>query len=221
MSIPQPSRQDLDAVWSSLLPHRGRANPLNRLVATTQIPMLLVDNEHRIVDANAATRLFLRRTRDELSEMRTYDLLAPGQRPALDGCSSELARSGSAAGTIALRAPDSVVVRVDYCAVANMLPGVHIFMWMPVGWAEDELVPLAGPRGAERPTGRLTAREREVLGVLAAGASIEDISAELSLSYSTVRTHLRNAMRRLGARHRAQAIAIAMRDGEIDVADRG
>ena len=37
----------------------------------------------------------------------------------------------------------------------------------------------------------------------------------LGISPETVRTHVRNAMNKLGARTRAQAIAIAMRDGEI------
>ena len=41
------------------------------------------------------------------------------------------------------------------------------------------------------------------------------ISRELMISSETVRTHVRNAMNKLGARTRAQAIAVAMRDGEI------
>jgi DNA-binding CsgD family transcriptional regulator len=38
---------------------------------------------------------------------------------------------------------------------------------------------------------------------------------QLGISPETVRTHVRNAMNKLGARTRAQAIAVAMRDGEI------
>ena len=39
--------------------------------------------------------------------------------------------------------------------------------------------------------------------------------AVITIERPTVRTHVRNAMSKLGARTRAQAIAVAMRDGEI------
>jgi DNA-binding NarL/FixJ family response regulator len=61
----------------------------------------------------------------------------------------------------------------------------------------------------------LTVREREVLGRLAEGHSIEDIAAELVLSTETIRTHVRNAMRKLGAHTRAHAIVVALRRREI------
>jgi DNA-binding NarL/FixJ family response regulator len=61
----------------------------------------------------------------------------------------------------------------------------------------------------------LTVREREVLGRLAEGHSIEEIAGELVLSTETIRTHVRNAMRKLGAHTRAHAIVVALRRGEI------
>jgi DNA-binding NarL/FixJ family response regulator len=61
----------------------------------------------------------------------------------------------------------------------------------------------------------LTVREREVLGRLAEGLSIEDIAAELVLSTDTIRTHVRNAMGKLGTRTRAHAIVVALRRGEL------
>jgi DNA-binding NarL/FixJ family response regulator len=61
----------------------------------------------------------------------------------------------------------------------------------------------------------LTVREREVLSRLAEGVSIEDIAAELVLSTETIRTHVRNAMGKLGTRTRAHAIVVALRRGEL------
>ena len=61
----------------------------------------------------------------------------------------------------------------------------------------------------------LSSRESEVLAMLADGLTGEEIARRLVLSPETVRTHVRNAMNKLGARTRAQAIAVAMRDGEI------
>lgn len=61
----------------------------------------------------------------------------------------------------------------------------------------------------------LTVREREVLGRLADGRSIEEIAAELVLSTETIRTHVRNAMGKLGTKTRAHAIVVALRRGEL------
>ena len=65
-------------------------------------------------------------------------------------------------------------------------------------------------------SGRLSARERDVLGGLACGESTEQIALSLTMSPHTVRTHLRNIMRKLEARTRAHAVAIAIGDGAID-----
>jgi DNA-binding NarL/FixJ family response regulator len=67
--------------------------------------------------------------------------------------------------------------------------------------------------------GRLSAREREILILLARGDSGERIAARLVLSPETVRTHVRNAMDKLGARTRAHAIALALLHGHIELPD--
>jgi DNA-binding NarL/FixJ family response regulator len=61
----------------------------------------------------------------------------------------------------------------------------------------------------------LTVREREVLARLAEGLSVEEIAADLVLSTETIRTHVRNAMGKLGTRTRAHAIVVALRRGEL------
>lgn len=61
----------------------------------------------------------------------------------------------------------------------------------------------------------LTRREREILGMLADGLSGAQIAARLSLSPETVRTHVRNAMAKLGASTRSQAVALALQSREI------
>ena len=64
-------------------------------------------------------------------------------------------------------------------------------------------------------TGRkpLSAREREVLAYLADGLSGAAIAEHLVLSPETVRTHVRNAMEKLGASTRSQAVALALEHG--------
>lgn len=89
------------------------------------------------------------------------------------------------------------------------------------GRAGEPGAKLAGrhPGAQPLPTDRrapLTAREREILGLLAEGLSGARIAAHLVLSPETVRTHVRNAMAKLGASTRSQAVAIALRSHEID-----
>lgn len=53
-------------------------------------------------------------------------------------------------------------------------------------------------------------REREVLALLARGSTDVKIAETLGLSPATVQTHVRNAKAKLGARTRAQAVALAL-----------
>ena len=60
-------------------------------------------------------------------------------------------------------------------------------------------------------TPELTQREREVLRLLADGFANEEIGRQLFISPETVRTHIREAMTKLGADTRTQAVAKALR----------
>jgi LuxR family maltose regulon positive regulatory protein len=55
----------------------------------------------------------------------------------------------------------------------------------------------------------LSERELEVLTLVAAGKSNRRIASELFVSVGTVKTHLNNIYRKLGARSRTQAVARA------------
>lgn len=63
---------------------------------------------------------------------------------------------------------------------------------------------------------RLTPRERECIVLCARGFSDKQVAARLERSLSTVVMHTRSAFRKLGARNRAQAIAIAAHYGLLD-----
>jgi DNA-binding NarL/FixJ family response regulator len=73
---------------------------------------------------------------------------------------------------------------------------------------------LAGPEAAER-LPALTKREREVLRLLADGMHNEQVALELSISPLTVRSHIKNAMQKLEADTRTEAVAKALRDSLI------
>jgi DNA-binding NarL/FixJ family response regulator len=77
-------------------------------------------------------------------------------------------------------------------------------------WSDAPLT--AGAGAALRRSDGLSVGERRVLALVAAGHDTDDIAASLSVSPHTVRSHVRNLMRKLDAQSRAHAVAIVMRE---------
>jgi DNA-binding CsgD family transcriptional regulator len=75
------------------------------------------------------------------------------------------------------------------------------------------------PRAAsqDQPTAlaRLTRREREVLRLLVVRYTDQEIAESLFLSYRTVTTHVASIRRKLGAKNRRDAVAVAARHGLV------
>ena len=72
-------------------------------------------------------------------------------------------------------------------------------------------------RRATAPTPpRLSAREEEVLALLADGLGTGEIAGTLFMSESTAKTHITHIYQKLGAANRAQALVAAMRLGLLD-----
>jgi len=72
-----------------------------------------------------------------------------------------------------------------------------------------------GDGGGGEAVRALSSRESEVLGLLADGLTGEQIAKHLVLSPETVRTHVRNAMEKLGAPTRTAAVVKALELGEV------
>ena len=64
-------------------------------------------------------------------------------------------------------------------------------------------------------TPMLSDRQRDVVRLVALGNSSAEIADELNIAPETVRTHVRNAMKTLGARSRAHLVAKAVADGLV------
>lgn len=63
----------------------------------------------------------------------------------------------------------------------------------------------------------LTARERDVLALLADGLDQDAIARELVISPTTVASHLQRILKKLGVHSRAQAVALAHREGLVEM----
>jgi DNA-binding NarL/FixJ family response regulator len=80
--------------------------------------------------------------------------------------------------------------------------------------AQESFVdPAVPPKGSR---GKLTRRQREILQLLADGESTTVAARKLDLAEETVKTHIKIALTRLGARNRTHAVSIALRESLID-----
>lgn len=91
-----------------------------------------------------------------------------------------------------------------------------------LGWSREELVGLGLSELAETETAwsgakrRLTDRELEILQLLADGHENNEIARRLYISLETVKTHVRRLLKKLEARSRTHAVAIALRQKLVE-----
>ena len=81
------------------------------------------------------------------------------------------------------------------------------------GYVDPALMPAFLNKEREN---MLTAREREILQLLADGMSNADVAAKLFISQETVKSHVRHILSKLEADTRTHAVAIALRQAIID-----
>ena len=81
--------------------------------------------------------------------------------------------------------------------------------------ASESAAAEANPFGTHAPLPRLTNTELAVLASLVQHSSAADLATALFVSPNTVKAHLRSIYRKLGARSRAQALAIARTRGLV------
>jgi DNA-binding CsgD family transcriptional regulator len=172
--------------------------------------MVIADDRRRFVAANAAACLLLRLPEGELLRLSVDDLTPPEGRAVVASLWEAFIREGTQQGSYELLAPDGGRLTVDYSATANIAPGQHLSILMfPPGRPNE--------RSSAGPPVLLSSREREVLGLVAMGRSSGEIATSLVVATSTVESHVRRSLDKLGARNRAHAIALALARGEIEL----
>ncbi|WP_285854560.1 response regulator [Paenibacillus elgii] len=73
-----------------------------------------------------------------------------------------------------------------------------------------------GPKQAAQPHEELTEREMEVLRLIAAGKSNQDVADELFIGIKTVKFHVTNILAKLGVEDRTQAAIYAYKNGLVE-----
>jgi PAS domain S-box-containing protein len=177
-------------------------------------PMLLVDGERRVVDVNGAFVRLLGRNRDGLVGHRVYELIDGGPLATPDEWHHTIAqRRFTGEATLLTAAGERVAVQ--WGATTEVVTGRRLVLFVTLstsrwgGSFRRDAAPPASGRSLSR-------REREIVRLVARGESGPEIAEELGIAHDTVRTHVRNAMDKLGARSRAHLVARALGEGLVE-----
>jgi DNA-binding CsgD family transcriptional regulator len=180
--------------------------------------MLLLDDERRVVDANPAFVRLVGRGRSFLLRQPMADLLVDGPLFTAGEWRDAL-RLGRFAGEAVLRHVDGGDVTVQWGACTEVVTGRRLVLVVALStsrWGGYFRRPREEPLDRAN-VGRLSAREQEVVRLVALGETGPEIAAELGIAHDTVRTHVRNAMTKLGARSRAHLVAKAVGEALVKV----
>ena len=128
----------------------------------------------------------------------------------LDEYVFEAIRSGASGFLVKDTEPDELLQAVRVVAGGEALLSPSITRRLIEEFAAHAKEPQAA-EGLEQ----LTAREREVMALVAGGLSNDEIAQRLFVSPATAKTHVSRAMVKLGARDRAQLVVIAYESGLV------
>jgi PAS domain S-box-containing protein len=166
-----------------------------------------VDEQRRFVRANDALLEIVGGTRGAIVGSSVIDVVPAAERPrAQREWDAFLSSGGDYSGGGPIVRMDGTEVEIEVAA-RLMTIGEDRFA-VCVVTSVSEPAPSVEPDS--EPGQPLTGREREVVTLIALGRLTSQIAAELQISGETVRTHVRNAMSKLGAHTRAQLVATVL-----------
>ena len=163
--------------------------------------VVLMDVRMPDLDGISATRELL----EAFPEVRVVILTTFEQDDYIFG-----ALAAGASGFLLKRtAPEELVAAIHTIAAGDSLLSPSVTSRVIERMAQQP----APDAGRDARLDDLTPREREVLELVARGLSNGEIAAELVIEESTVKTHMKRLLAKLGARDRVQAVIFAYESG--------
>jgi PAS domain S-box-containing protein len=212
----------------STLPDGSNGGPFWSVFQSSSIPLTLIDRDLRFTAVNDAALTLYQYSREEVIGQPAGTAFVGGRSSTGSAEWQELLRANELYGERVLTHANGPM-RVSYAAHATKLDGEWLALFVTLSAKldphGDELIGATSsgagtrqPAGARfgRLGGTLTPREREVVRRVALGRSTPQIAADLSLSPATVRSHVRNAMVKVGAHTRAQLVALVLGEGPAE-----
>jgi PAS domain S-box-containing protein len=173
--------------------------------------MALLDERRLIVAVNGAYLRLLGYRREQIVGHPIWELIKDGPLLSPEQWEQRLAE-GDFAGTVELLREDGSSVAVQFAAHAELVTGERLVLIVAVSTSR---VGRHFRREGGEAEGELSERELEIVHHVAMGSSGPEIAEQLFISHNTVRTHVRNAMRKVGARSQAHLVAKALGDGLV------
>jgi DNA-binding NarL/FixJ family response regulator len=193
------AQEDIEVVGEA-----GDGEEAARLASGLVPDVVLMDIRMPGVDGLAATRMIAENAR--LDGVRIVILTTF----ELDEYVFEAIRSGASGFLVKDTEPVELIRGVRAVAAGDALLSPSVTRRL-IGEFAARAKP-ARPAGALDP---LTEREREVMALVAAGLSNEEIAERLVVSPATAKTHVSRAMVKLHARDRAQLVVLAYESGLV------
>ncbi len=175
--------------------------------------MVLLDARRVPLEVNGAFLKLLGYGRDEVLGRPIYELSPDGPTFTAREWASRIA-DGDFTGERELIRYDGSRIAVQWGAHPETISGRRLVLLVAFrterwGGRFRRDPPPADPEAS------LSDREREIVRLVALGRSGPEVADELSIAHDTVRTHVRNAMEKVGARSRAHLVAKALGDGHV------
>jgi PAS domain S-box-containing protein len=172
--------------------------------------MVLLDDQRRHVEVNGAYLKLLGYPRTHLVGHPVYELVVGGPQVTREEW-DEAIGGGDFTGEAFLVCHDGSDIRIQYAAHPEVVTGRRLVLFVALStsrWGRHSRRDIDPAAAAA-----LSPREREIVRFVALGETGPEIAEQLHISHQTVRTHIRNAMHKLGARSRAQLVAKALGGG--------
>lgn len=187
------AEEDLEVVGEA-----GDGEEALRVIARTGPDLVIMDVRMPILDGITATaRITASGTPVAVLIVTTFDL---------DQYVFSALRAGAAGFVLKDVEPDELVAAVRTIASGHGLVAPQVTRRLIAEFARRPQVPPPPPAVAE-----LTARERDILDRVALGRSNAEIASELTVSLSTVKTHVSALLTKLACRDRVQLVVLAHR----------
>jgi PAS domain S-box-containing protein len=180
---------------------------VERAMTDVNVPSYIIDRDGKIAWLNPAAERVVGDARGK----RFTDVVVPDDRTrARETFARKIVGKETVTDAeVELLGPDGREVSVEVSSVplreGHQVVGVFGLLSRP-----------PSPPKSPRPHAKLTPRQREILRMLAHGASTHQIAEDLHLSRETVRNHVRGILQALDVHSRVEAVAAARAEGLLD-----